>query len=104
MPNGISDSDREAFHGGNSYNNQSHQQPKYVQSFGGVALSIAKVFLYMFAGLLITAAVAFGVGALVYYLIVVQGNGEITVPYLAVLGLYNNPRMQKMLIGRKINF
>lgn len=85
MPSGISDSDREAFHDGNNYNSNQSHQPKYAQNISGVSLSIAKVFLYMFIGLLITAGVAFGVGAFVYYQIVVNGNGEITTPYLIAL-------------------
>ena len=64
----ISDRDREAFH-------QGYKQPKeYKENMDGTAYSIAKVFLYMFVGLLITAVVAFGVGALVYYFIGVKGN------------------------------
>ncbi len=75
----ITDRDREAFHNGpNSY--QSNQTQ--VKNTSSTTFSIAKVFLYMFIGLLITALVAFGVGALVYYQVVVEGNGSITTPYL----------------------
>ncbi|MCR4911115.1 MAG: Bax inhibitor-1 family protein [Bacilli bacterium] len=57
----ISDRDRDAFH-------PEYQQTKVVNGdTSGTTLSIAKVFLFMFIGLLITAVVAFGVGALVYY-------------------------------------
>lgn len=79
----LTDSDREAFHSTGQKVNQS--TPTKSQNAGSTALSLTKVFLYMFGGLLITTLVAFGVGALVYYFIVVQGNGELTLPYFIVL-------------------
>ena len=60
----ISDRDRDAFHPEQPKTNTTQSQTS------GTALSIAKVFLYMFAALVITAAVAFGIGALVYYFVI----------------------------------
>ena len=80
----ISSKDREAFHGnGNTTTYQSTTSGVITSS--NTVLSIAKVFLYMFAALLITAGVAFGVGALVYYKLVVTGDETIGTPYLIAL-------------------
>lgn len=67
----ISDRDRNAFH-----SNDQNQTVKQNQTSGTV-LSIGKVFLYMFLGLLITTLVAFGVGAVVAYSIGVNGSSEV---------------------------
>ena len=79
----ISDRDRDAFH----QNNQT--QVVQENKTSGTALSIGKVFLYMFAGLLITARVAFGVGAIIAYSIGVNGTSdvaeEVLTTYLVVL-------------------
>ena len=66
----ITDRDRDAFHGSSS--SSSMKQEVYSSNTNSTALNIAKVFLYMFAGLLISAIVAFGMGALVYYQILYQ--------------------------------
>ena len=58
----ISDRDRDAFH-------PQYQHTQVVNDQSKTTLSIAKVFLFMFFGLLITTVVAFGVGALVYYFV-----------------------------------
>ena len=84
----ITDSEREAFHGGNNYVDQSKQ--KHVnKTSSSTALSITKVFLYMFMGLAITAVVAFGLGAVVYYQILnAQTDLEvqsIAIPYFVGL-------------------
>ena len=79
----ITDRDRDAFH--------DHAQPRYednkVKTTGGsnTVLSIAKVFLFMFAGLLITAIVAFGVGAFMYYQIVALENESMITLYLGIV-------------------
>ena len=78
----ITERDRDAFH--------THSQPRHVEekkssSGSGTVLSIAKVFLYMFLGLLITTVVAFGVGALMYYQIAVMENVDSVSIYLGVL-------------------
>lgn len=87
---GISDKDREAFHdtgktGTYSATYQSTNNSNVSTSSSSTSLSIAKVFLYMFIGLLITAAVAFGVGAIVSYFLIEEGNTEIGTPYLIAL-------------------
>lgn len=79
----ISDRDRDAFH-------PEYQQSTVEQSqTSGTVLNIGKVFLYMFIGLLITAVMAFGVGAIVAYSIGVNGSTEVAegvlVTYLIVL-------------------
>ena len=66
----ISDRDRDAFH-------PDYQQTKKTNASSSTSLSIAKVFLYMFIGLFITAVVAFGVGALVYYYAGVNPDAEL---------------------------
>lgn len=66
----ISDQDRDAFHP--EY--QHTQNPNTNTQTTSTALNIGKVFLYMFAGLLITALVAFGVGAIVAYGIGINGD------------------------------
>ena len=75
----ITDRDRDAFHDQSApRSGESVTSPASQTTF-----SLVKVFLYMFAGLLITAAVAFGVGAAVYYGIVVkQAPNEVGTPYL----------------------
>lgn len=78
----ITDRDRDAFH--------EHNSPRYVKEerpteTGGVVLSIAKTFLYMFAGLFITAIVAFGVGAIVYYNVGVLENEGALTTYLIMI-------------------
>lgn len=79
----ISDRDRDAFHPG--YQEQSVKQ----NQVSGTALNIGKVFLYMFAGLLITALVAFGVGAIVAYSIGINASTDVAegvlTTYLIVL-------------------
>ena len=73
------------------YDQQSHMygtnagQEEKVNKGSSVTLSIAKVFLYMFAGLLITALVAFGVGALVYYKLEVDPSDVFAGTYLWIL-------------------
>lgn len=79
----ITDRDRQAFHQ-NAPMSQEEERRIKQSSTGGTALSIAKVFLYMFAGLLITAVVAFGVGALVYYQVGI-GNENATNIYLGLI-------------------
>ena len=79
----ITDRDRDAFHD-HAQPRSSEGQVKTTNSSGTV-LSIAKVFLFMFAGLLITALVAFGVGALMYYQIAGLGNEQATTIYVVVL-------------------
>ena len=95
----ITDRDRDAFH--------DHAQPRYegnnVKTTGdsNTVLSIAKVFLFMFAGLLITALVAFGVGALMYYQIAALGNEQAASTYLVVVIVSAIALLVDMLI---INF
>lgn len=88
MPDDITKSDREAFHGSQSYYSQTEEKQVRGTS-GDTALSIAKVFLYMFGALFITAAVAFGVGALVSYNLLTSttesGQIAVTTPYLIAL-------------------
>ena len=76
----ISERDREAFHGVNSSKVVDAQYKDSKSS-----LSIAKTFLYMFMYLIITAVVAFGVGALMYYKVGVQGEEAALQPYLTLL-------------------
>lgn len=82
----IEKNDREAFHGSGVANSSSASSTAVASSS---ALSIAKVFLYMFFGLLITTVVAFGVGAIVYYnlqsTIDVSGEIELSQAYLIAL-------------------
>ena len=79
----ITERDRDAFH--------TQSKPRHVEeerkssSGSGTVLSIAKVFLYMFLGLLITTLVAFGVGAFMYYQIAVMENVDSVSIYLGVL-------------------
>lgn len=63
--------DRNFFHGNNQ--NQMNQERPVVNT---ASVSIAKVFLYMFGLILITAVVAFGVGAVVYYNLINGANVE----------------------------
>ena len=78
----ITERDRDAFH--------THEAPrsegkKELSSKSGTVLSIAKVFLYMFAGLFISTIVAFGVGAIMYYQVgVLENEGALPV-YLGVI-------------------
>ena len=92
----ISDRDRDAFH------------PQYQQTqekSSNTTLSIAKVFLYMFIGLLITTVVAFGVGALVYYYVGVYDseavNEAVLRTYLIVVIITSIALLIDMLV---INF
>ena len=78
----ITDRDRDAFHQTAPRSQEELNQQK--KSTSGTALSITKVFLFMFAGLLITALVAFGVGALMYYQIAI-GNENATNIYLGFI-------------------
>ena len=80
----ITDRDRQAFHQ-NAPVSQEEERKIKQSSTGGTVLSIAKVFLYMFAGLLITALVAFGVGALVYYQVAMGNESAINVYYVALI-------------------
>ena len=79
----ITDRDRDAFHQ-TAPRSQEEERGIKQSSTGNTVLSIAKVFLYMFAGLLITALVAFGVGALVYYQVGI-GNENATNIYLGLI-------------------
>ena len=87
MPDDITKSDREAFHGGQTYSQTAETQVRGTSN--DTALSIAKVFLYMFGGLLITTLVAFGLGAVVSYNLLAasteEGTINITTPYLIAL-------------------
>ena len=58
------------------------EQVKEQSQFTSTALNIAKVFLYVFIGLAITTAVAFGVGAYVFYS---YTSGTDITPYIYVL-------------------
>ena len=78
----ITDRDRDAFHYTSNPKTENYVEKKN----GTVAFSLAKVFLYMFVGLFITAVVAFGVGAFVYYRFNVDANPEaVLTPYFAIL-------------------
>ena len=68
--------DREYFHG--EYQNQ-------VKKDYSTTLSIAKVFGYMFGLILITALVALGVGAAIYYGVIVPKNTNGLTAYFAIL-------------------
>lgn len=82
----ITDKDRNAFHGVNpSTSSAQPSQEVVVEPSNDTALNIAKVFFYMFAGLLITALVAFGVGAIVYYNVVVLESENMTTIYLGMV-------------------
>ena len=75
----ITERDREAFHTENKPRSEEQQKSS------NTVLSIGKVFLYMFVGLLITTLVAFGVGAIMYYQIGVLENADSVPIYLGVL-------------------
>ena len=76
----VSERDREAFH---SISSSKVVDARVKDSKS--SLSIGKTFLYMFMYLVITAAVAFGVGALMYYLVGVKGQEEALDSYMALL-------------------
>lgn len=79
----ITETDRQAFH--DDVSPVKHEKVGKISSSS--ALSITKVFLYMAIGLLITAVVAFGVGALVYYNFNINETSSDTVAttYLIIL-------------------
>ena len=76
----ITERDRDAFH--------EHSSTRSVKEKSSInrdtTLNIAKVFLYMFSGILLTALVAFGVGALVYYNVLVLENETALRIYLGI--------------------
>lgn len=72
--------DRNAFNGGPVQT----QELKSVKSSSGLAVNFAKVFLYMFIGLAITAGVAFGLGYVVYSKFVADGS-QFSSTYIGIL-------------------
>lgn len=78
----VTERDRDAFH--NVDKNKVYKANGTPRADGST-LSIAKTFLYMFMYIVISAAVAFGVGALMYYLIGVKGSEEAAGAYIGLL-------------------
>ena len=81
----ITDRDRDAFHSTAPRSQQNHNNEVKNTSTGSTVLSIAKVFLYMFVGLIITTVVAFGVGAIMFYQVGVLENENALPVYLGVI-------------------